>query len=225
MTKKQVTKRPPVKETVGAQYVCFSSSEDVNEYNGKYEDIVEKTETVKKVSVSENGDSTPVPASGKTYMTVTSTSSTEISVEVVAFPSETISRMRGDTVTESGLILSGGNKERPRFAYGKTVIMHGGLRRFDWYPNCQLSANTDDIETSDTSFKEQNDTLTISAMPFNDNGDIVVRIKEDFKAPQGLTEDIFFSQPILSEDDLKKMLVSNEETTSGGETSAEGDAQ
>lgn len=204
----QTTKRPPVKESVGAQYVCFTNSEDANEFTGEYENTVEKTETVKKVSVSENGDSTPVRASGKTYMNASSTSSTEISVEVVAFPVETISRMRGDKISEIGLILSGGNRTRPRFAYGKVVHLHGGLRRFDWYPNCQLSANTDDIETSDTSFKEQNDTLTISAMPFNDDGDIVVSIKEDYKAPEGLTEEMFFTAPVLSEDDLKKTLES-----------------
>lgn len=218
MTKTTQTKRPPVKETVGAQYVCFIDSEDQNEFTGTYEDVVEKTETVKKVSVSENGDSTPVRASGKTYMNASSTSSTEISVEVVSFPSETIARMRGDKVTETGLILSGGNRTRPRFAYGKTVQLHGGLRRFDWYPNCQLSANTDDIETSDTSFKEQNDTLTFSAMPFNDAGDIVVSIKEDYKAPEGLTEEMFFNAPILDEDDLKKILAG------GADAPVEGDA-
>lgn len=207
MSKTQTIKRPPVKESVGAQYVCFTSGEDMSDFNGQYEDIVEKTETVKKVSVSENGDSTPVRASGKTYTTATSTSSTEISVEVVAFPVETVSRMRGDKVMETGLILSGGNRVRPHFAYGKTVHMKGGLRRFDWYPNCQLNANTDDAETSDTSFKEQNDTLTISAMPFNEDGDIVVSIKEDYKSPEGLTEEIFFNSPILNEDDLKNAIA------------------
>ena len=219
MTKKQTVKRPPVKETVGAQYICFTKGDDPSEFTAQYEDVVEKTKTVKKVSVTENGDSTPVYASGETYMNASSTSSTDISVEVIAFPAETISRMRGDTVTDSGLILSGGNKIRPRFAYGKVVIMHGGQRRYDWYPNCQLSANTDDIETSEGSYKEQNDTLTISAMPFNENGEIAVNIKEDFKAPEGLTEDIFFSTPILSEEDLKKLLGG---TTDTGETNESG---
>lgn len=209
MAKSQTIKRPPVKETVGAQYVCFSTVESAGEFTKEYEEIVEKTETVKKVSVSENGDSTPVRASGKTYLTATSTSGTEISVEVVAFPQDTISRMRGDTVGETGLILSGGNKERPYFAYGKVVIMHGGLRRFDWFPKCQLSANTDDIETSDTSFKEQNDTLTILAMPFDDDGNICVSIKEDYKSPSGLTEELFFSKPIMSESDLISILPSD----------------
>ncbi len=217
----QTIKRPPVKETVGAQYVCFTDNEDASEFTGEYETTVEKTETVKKVGITENGESTPVRASGKTYMNASSTSGTEISVEVVAFPAETIARMRSDKLTETGLILSGGNRTRPRFAYGKVVHMHGGLRRFDWYPNCQLSANTDDIETSDTSFKEQNDTLTISAMPFNDDGDVVVSIKEDYKIPEGLTEEIFFAAPILSEKDLKERLAGagapNEELPTEGD--------
>lgn len=210
---KQQTKRPPIKESVGAQYICFATVGDPGEFTGQYKEEVEKTEVVKKVSLSENGESTPVRGSGKTYINASSTSSTDISVEVIAFPSETIAEMRADTVCESGLILSGGNGERPYFAYGKVVNLYGGLHRFDWYPKCQLSANTDDIETSDTSFKEQNDTLTISAMPFDEFGHTVVSIKEDFKKPDGITEELFFSKPIMNEKELLELLP----TPSGGE--------
>lgn len=201
-----VTKRPPVKETVGAQYIVFATKGEAGEFTRTYEDVVEKTEVVKKVSVSENSESTAVRASGKIYLNASSTSGTEISVEVIAFPAETIAKMRADEVKESGLILSGGSSDKSYFAYGKTVYMHGDIKRFDWYPKCQLTANTDDVETSEEKFKEQNDTLTIMAMPFDDKGHIVVSIKEDVKMPEGLTEELFFSKPILSETDLQEIL-------------------
>lgn len=200
------TKRPPIKETVGAQYICFATKGEPGEFTGIYEQEVEKTEVVKKVDVSENSESTAVRASGKIYVNNSQTSGTEISVEVVAFPSDTTARMRGDTVTPTGLVLSGANTERPFFGYGKTVQMKGGQNRYDWYPKCQLSANTDNIESADEKFKEQNDTLTIMAMPFDDEGNIQVSIKEDMKAIEGLTEEKFFSSPIMNEKDFKKIL-------------------
>ena len=90
-------KRPPVKETVGAQYICFANTaEESDEFTGTYEEEVEKTEVVKSVSVSENAESTPVKASGKVYMTASADASTEISVEVIAFVSRTLARMRGE---------------------------------------------------------------------------------------------------------------------------------
>lgn len=201
-------KRPPYKESVGAQYIVFATKGEGNDdvFTGEYSPNVEKTETVKKVGVSENSETSNITASGKVYSTSTLISSIDISVEVVAFPAETVAEARGDNVTESGLVLSGGQGIRPYFAYGKVVRMQGGKMRYDWYPKCKLSANTDDIETSEDKFKEQNDTLTIQAMPFNDNNDIVVSIKADIKMPEGLTEELFFSKPILCEKDLLDLL-------------------
>lgn len=201
-------RRPPIKETVGAQYVCFATKSDDGTFTSTYDAEVEKTEVVKSVTVKENSESTPVMASGKAYLTDSSTSSTEISVEVVAFMAATLAKMRGDKVDETtGLLLSGGNGKRPFFAYGKVVKLSDENYAYDWYPKCQLTANSDDIKTKEDKFSEQNDTLTISAMPFNDSDDIVVRISSNIKIPEGLTEEKFFSKPILSIDDFKKAIA------------------
>lgn len=200
--------KPPIKETVGAQYLCFATATTDGTFTATYETDVEKTEVVKSVTVKENSESTPISASGKLYRTESLTSSTEISVEVVAFMASTLAQMRGDKVDETtGLLLGGGDGNRPYFAYGKVVILSDGNYAYDWYPKCQLTANSDDIKTKEDKFSEQNDTLTISAMPFNDNNDIVVRISSNIKIPTGLTEDKFFSKPVLSVDDLKKVLA------------------
>lgn len=205
------TSRPPIKETVGAQYTCFATEGEAGQFTASYEEGVEKTEVVKSVSVTENSETTPVIASGKNYMSVTDTSSTDISVEVIAFPAETRAKMRGDSITESGLLLKGSSKnQRPFFAYGKVVKLSGGFCRWDWFPKCQLTANTDESKTKEDKFAEQNDTLTISAMPFDDDNNICVSIETDYKCPEGLTEDKFFSKPILTESDLKSVIASVE---------------
>lgn len=196
------TKKPPIKETVGAQYICFDQSED-GEYSGEYSEEVERTEVVKSVTVTENAENTDVYASGIVYDTDSSVSSTDIEVEVIAFPAETLAKMRGDTVDEGGLILSGGKGIRPFFAYGKVVKLKKGKIRLEWYPKCRLAENTDETKTREESFSEQTDTITIKAYAFNDNEDIKAMVDSSSSAfPAGLTEEKFFEKPILTKEDL-----------------------
>ena len=203
-------RKPPIKETVGAQYICFATENEDGVFDATYEEDVERTDVVKNVSLSEDIESTVVRASGIDYDDVSSSSGTEISVEVVAFPAETLAKMRGDIIDTSGLIISKTTPHKPYFAYGKVVKMKNNSLRFDWYPKCMLSGNTDDVATSEESFSEQNDTLTIRAMAFDDSGKIVTSIRGDYKMPEGLTEDKFFSKPILSVADLTSVLDEGE---------------
>lgn len=197
------TKKPPIKETVGALYYCFDTpAEDSNAYVGNYGTEVSKSEVVKSISVTENGDSTPVFASGVTYETISDKTSIDLSVEVVAFDSADLRKMRGDTVGTNGLILSGKPSARPFFAFGKVVKLRGGDVRYVWYPKCQLSENTDDISTKEESFSEQNDTVTIKALPFDADGNIEATYDSSVKKVEGMTEDKFFAKPILKDADL-----------------------
>ena len=197
------TKKPMMKETVGAQYYAFNTPDkDENIDYSAYEETI-KTEVVKKIGTTENGDNTQVRASGKDYANFNSVSSIDLAVEVVAFPVEDLAKMRGEEVSKSGLASSGGTKERPYFAYGKVVKKVGGGIRYDWFPKCQLIENTDDIETSDESFSEQNDTVTIRAYPFNEAGDIKNYVDNEMTSfPAGLTEEKFFAKPIVTDADL-----------------------
>lgn len=201
------TKKPMLKETVGAQYYAFNKPDESGNFNlTSYEDTI-KTEVIKKIGTTENGDPVNVKASGKDYANFHQLSSIDLAVEVVAFPSDDLAKMRGETVNTNGLVSSGGTKERPYFAYGKVVKLVGGKIRMEWFPKCQLVENTDDIETSSDSFSEQNDTVTIRAYVFNDNGDVknyVDSSRNDF--PEGLTEDKFFAKPIITADDLDKII-------------------
>jgi len=197
-------KTPSIKQSVGAQYICFATAVDPLTYDAG----VEKTEVVKSVGTNESSESTKVYASGTLYQSINNQASTEVSVEVVAFVAETLAKMRAETVDAGGLILSGGATERPFFAYGKVVKLADNNARFEWFPKCQLSSNTDDIETKEESFNEQNDTLTITALPFNAAGDIKTYVQTDTtNFPDGLTEDLFFSKPILVPADLAALLV------------------
>ncbi len=203
-------KKPPIKETVGAQYICFATTNESKTYDGTYEEEVERTDVIKNVSVTENGESTVVRASGADYDNVSSSSGHDIQVEVVAFPAETLAKMRGEIIDVGGLIVTTTTPVRPFFAYGKVVKMKGGGLRFEWYPKCQLVENTDEVATSEESFSEQNDTLTIRAFAFNEKNEIKTSINADYKMPEGLTEEKFFSKPILSVSDLAAIIAPSE---------------
>ena len=172
------TKKPAMKQTVGAQYMCFANTTEGGEYDGTYEADVEKTEVVKSVKVTENSETSDVYASGKIYDSDSPMSSIDIEVSVIAFPDDTISKMRGETKGTGGLILAGGKSERPFFAYGKVVKLKNGKSRYEWFPKCKL------VRT-----------------PFDAEGNIVSKVTES-TAPAGLTEEKFFAKPILTDADL-----------------------
>lgn len=206
-----VTKKPPVKETVGAQYVCFNQATEDGEWSNSYEAEVEQTKVVKSVKVSENSESADVYASGEVYDTDTSTSATDIEVQVIAFPADTLARMRGEVVDEGGLHLSGGSGERPYFAYGKVVKMKKGGIRLEWFPKCKLAENSDEANTKEDKYSEQADTIKIKAYKFNENGDIKAYVDSTASNfPKGLTEEKFFAKPILTKEDLATAVGAQE---------------
>lgn len=206
-----VEKKPPIKETVGAQFVCFSVMSD-GDWTDKFEEEVEKTETVKSVKVTENSEGTDIYASGKVYDTDYNQASTDVEVEVIAFPAATRAKMRGETVNEGGLVLSGGNGVRPYFAYGKVVKLKKNEVRFEWFPKCKLASNSDEVKTREASFSEQTDTMTIKAYPFDDAGNCKTYVETSIKFPDGLTEEKFFSKPILTQEDLTAVLSAAQTT-------------
>lgn len=201
-------KKPMLKETVGALYYAFNTPTETGDFNPSAYDATNKSEVVKKIGTTENSESTVVKASGKDYMTASQTSSVEQAVEVVAFDPEDLAKMRGDNISTSGLVFSGKSTQRPFFAFGKVVKKVGGGFQFVWYPKCQLVENTDDIETSEDTFKEQNDTITIRAYGFDADDNKSVRVDSEMASfPEGLTEEKFFAKPILSDADLEVALA------------------
>lgn len=196
------TSKPSRKETVGAQYFCFNVPDENGDWTNKYEPDVTREATVKSVKITENAGSEPVYASGSIYDSDTNISSIDIEEEVVGITDEILAKMRGDLVDEGGLILSGGGRKRPYFAYGKVVALKGGKVRYDWYPKCKLTENSDDTSTSEEKAAEQNDTIKIKAYPFNEDGDVVAKVATDLNMPAGLTEEEFFTKPILTKEDL-----------------------
>lgn len=210
-------KRPMVKQTVGDMYYAFNTqTEDGDFQAGKYEGTVQ-CPTVKNVSTTENAESTTIKASGKDYETVNQSDSTDIAVEVIAFDPGDLARMRGDDASaDNGLILSGAANRRPFFAYGKVVKKLGGGFRYEWFPKCQLVENTDDIATSEDSFSEQNDTVTIRAYDFDGKGNKKAFVdSETEQFPKGLTEEKFFANVISSKEDLDKATATESQEVEG----------
>lgn len=201
-------KRPPVKESVGALRYCFDIDDENGQYTGTYDTDIIVTKVAKSVKMTENGDNVSVYASGEEYDSVSSVSSIDNEVEAVAFPADDLAKMRGDEVTDTGLIIRGGSRNRPFFAFGKTVKLRNGKERWLWYPKCKLLSNTDDTNTKEESFSEQNDTITIRAYPFDADGQkIVVEFDTSVKTVEGLTEDKFFDQVLTGDDDFKKITT------------------
>lgn len=198
-----VLKKPPIKETVGALYLCFNKMDANNDWTETFTDEVIKSEVVKNVSVVENVSNNKVYASGKAYLVLAKLNNDDITVETIAFDAETLAKMRGDAVDEGGLVMTGGSKSvRPYFAFGKVVKLNGDKLRLDWYPKCKLTENTDEIATSEDSYSEQTDKLTISALPFDSEGHVSVYVESGVNWPSSLTEDKFFAKPLLKAADL-----------------------
>lgn len=203
------TKKPMVKETVGGMYYNFNTPTETGDYNPEtYEANTSKCNNIKNISTTENAESVSIKASGEDYETVSQNSYIDMAVEVVAFDPKDLAKMRADIIGEGGLNRSGRTARRPFFAYGKVKKMVGGAVEYAWYPKCQLIENTDDIATKEESFSEQNDTVTIRAYSYNEEGDKKVYVNSEMdNFPQNLTEEKFFAKPILKDEDLETAIT------------------
>ena len=188
-------KRPSTKYTVGAQYICFN--EDPEWDSSEFETDVIKLPTVVDVNVADNSDSYQSYASGEVYESDTIVTYKELSVTQLAFDEKTIARMKGDTVDE-GIIMSGGVKTRPYFAYGVPIIKKDGTRDMRWYPKCKLVDNSDATATSTDSHSDQTDSLTIRAYGFDATQNQEVKVLTGETANAGITEAVFFAAPVLT---------------------------
>ncbi len=194
------TKKPKIKETVGALYYAFNTMTEDGEFDPEAYEDTNKSDVVKTITTTDNATTTTVRASGQDYETVNQSASVENEVEVIALDPEDLAKMRGDDIHENGLILSGAPGKRPFFAFGKVVKKLGGAVEYVWYPKCQLTENTDEAATSEEEFSEQTDTVTITAYAFDDAGNKSVRVNSEMTSfPEGLTEEKFFEAPILDD--------------------------
>lgn len=188
-------KRPSTKYTVGAQYICFNTDPDWD--TGDFESDVLKLPTVTNIDVKDNSDSYQSYASGEVYESDTIVTYKEISVTQLTFDDVTIAKMKGDTV-DTGIIMSGGVKTRPYFAYGVPIIKKDGTRDMRWYPKCKLVDNSDATATSTDSHSDQTDSLTIRAYGFDATQNQEVKVLTGETANAGITEAAFFAAPVLT---------------------------
>lgn len=204
-----IVKKPPYKESIGAQYYSFNEPEAGVDFDtSKYEEKVTKTENVKSVTITESAESTPIYASGKVYDTRNQLAYVDIAVESLASDADDLSKMRGDIVNANGLIQGQTSPIKPFFAYGKVVKLSGGHFRFDWYPKCQLIENSDETKTRGENFEEQNENLTIRAYAFDTEGKLFKNSVDSSSAkfPKGVTEELFFNKPIITPEDLTAII-------------------
>lgn len=199
-------KKPPVKLTVGAQYIVFNTM-DGEEWTQNFEEDVTKFPTVVNVEAADNNDSYEDYASGQIYDADTFTQYTDLTAEQIALDPQTIAKMKGYN-SSGGAYLGGGKRTRPFFAYGIPVIKKDGTKDLRWYPKCKLVENTDRTETSEASHKTQTDTLTIRAYPFNDAQDIVAGVDTGDSTYSRITEELFFAAPVMTLEAIAALIPS-----------------
>lgn len=199
-------KKPSTKYTVGAQYICFNS--DPDGAADSYDTDVIKLPTVVDIDVADNSNSYESYASGAVYESDTMVSYKEISVTQLAFDEATIAKMKGDA-NDDGIILSGGIKTRPYFAYGVPIIKKDRTMDMRWYPKCKLVENSDATATSTDSHSDQTDSLTIRAYGFDDTQNQEVKVLTAETANAGITEEKFFAAPVLTVAAAKALRTAN----------------
>ncbi len=192
------SKKPPVKLTVGAQYICFNTMNSENDWTTTFESEVTKLPTVVNATVTDNTDAYDAYASGQIYDTDTAVTSKTIAVSNLAFPEALLATMRGDAV-DGGVVLGGGRKAiRPYFAYGIVVNKKDGSQDLRWYPKCKLTENDDVSNTSTDTHQDQNYSVTIKAFGFDDDEHVEVRCLNGETGYTGVTEAAFFAAPLLT---------------------------
>lgn len=195
--------RPKIKLTVGAQYICFNEGDANGDWDeDAFESDVSKFPTVVQAAITDEADSYDVYASGAVYDSDSNVLSRTIAVTNVAFDDKTIAKMRGESVSTKGVILEGGNGERPWFAYGIVEMKKGGGLVLRWFPKCKLTENSDEAATSTASHSDQNSTMNIKAYQYNTDGNT------DVKAPEiaGITEAAFFAKPLLTAAEVEALI-------------------
>ena len=188
-------KRPSTKYTVGAQYICFNTDADWDAE--AFEPDVLKLPTVVDIDVADNSDSYESYASGAVYESDTIVTYKEISVTQLAFDDATIAKMKGDTI-DTGIIMSGGIKTRPYFAYGVPIIKKDRTMDMRWFPKCKLVEKSDATATSTDSHSDQTDTMTIRAYGFDEDQNQEVKVLTGETANASITEEKFFAAPVLT---------------------------
>lgn len=199
-------KKPSTKYTVGAQYICFNTNADWDASD--YESDVLKLPTVVDIDVADNSDSYESYASGAVYESDTIVTYKEISVTQLAFDEATIAKMKGDTI-DTGIIMSGGIKTRPYFAYGVPIIKKDKTMDMRWFPKCKLVEKSDATATSTDSHSDQTDTMTIRAYGFDTDQNQEVKVLTSETANAGITEAAFFAAPVLTVAAAKALRPSN----------------
>jgi len=198
-------KKPSVKLTVGAQYICFNTMDENNDWTDTFETDVIKLPTVTQVQVTDNSDSYDSYASGAIYDSDTEIQSKDIQETNLAFSDTLLAKMRGDVV-DGGVIVEGKlGTVRPYFAYGFVVQKKNGELDLRWYPKCKLVENSDSTATSEESHSDQTDDITIRAYRMSDDKGIAVRVNTGEKDYDTVTEEAFFAAPLTTANAAKAL--------------------
>ncbi|MFT9372423.1 major tail protein [Liquorilactobacillus hordei] len=155
---------------VGDLLVAMKDTKDTTGVAPVYDTKIWRLSNAKKIKIKGNGKATDIFASNVKIATVAQETSQEISLDHIGFPVALLDQMYGQTATKGVTLATAEAKELPEFAFGFIAPKSDGQNDAYWFPNCTLDpALSDDYETGEDTFKEQDPSMTINTAGLRNN--------------------------------------------------------
>lgn len=155
---------------VGDLLVALKTTKDTTGVAPVYDTKIWRLSNAKKIKIKGNGKVTDIFASNVKIATVAQETSQEISLDHIGFPVALLDQMYGQTATKGVTLATAEAKELPEFAFGFIAPKSDGQNDAYWFPSCTLDpALSDDYETGEDTFKEQDPSMTINTAGLRNN--------------------------------------------------------
>lgn len=155
---------------VGDLLVAMKDTKDTTSTAPSYNTKIWRLTNAKKIKIKGNGKATDIYASNVKIATVAQETSQEISLDHIGFPVALLDQMYGQTATKGVTLATAEAKELPEFAFGFIAPKSDGQNDAYWFPSCTLDpALSDDYETGEDTFKEQDPSMTINTAGLRNN--------------------------------------------------------
>ncbi|MFT9269699.1 MAG: major tail protein [Liquorilactobacillus nagelii] len=187
---------------VGDLLVAMKDTKDTTSTNPEYNTKIWRLSNAKKIKIKGNGKATDIYASNIKIATVTQETSQEISLDHIGFPIALLDQLYGQTANKGVTLATADAKEMPEFAFGFIAPKSDGQNDAYWFPSCTLDpALSDEYDTSEDTFKEQDPSMTINTAGLRNNH--VIYTKFSSVRDGAMTIDDFVKEVIYDASQLK----------------------
>lgn len=166
-------------------------------------EAVQAVESIKSIGKADQKAEQTVYASGITYNYTSRKTGTQLTLGVVALPTEMVRQISGKQVsTKGGFAFVTSADDGGEFAYGQAYENSDNTQCFEWFPRCKLVTADQTKNTSTAQAEDPSESYVILAMP---TADKLISVEYDQRTvTEGmtpLTAEQFFAHVIASKDD------------------------